>query len=146
MWRIILPRLYFNGQTASEVPVFHCPSQPGHQGGPGFDFGMNGYINNTFSGWFPGYYYRMGTLPDHAKTVLVAENNYIEYIENSTVVPWVWAGSGAQINPRHNRRVNILFADTHAALYGNYPITAGVPWEQKYIFDQTIWNPWGMLP
>jgi len=146
MWRIVLPRLYFSGQAASEVPIFHCPSQPSHQGSPGFDYGMNAYINNTWGGWFPGYFYQMGTLPDHAKTVIVTENNYINYVENSTVVPWLWAGSGAQINPRHNQKVNILFADSHVGTYGGYPITAGVPWEQSSIFDGTIWKTWGMVP
>jgi prepilin-type processing-associated H-X9-DG protein/prepilin-type N-terminal cleavage/methylation domain-containing protein len=144
MWRIVLPRLYFSGQAASVVPVFHCPSQPSHQGSPSFDYGMNGYINNTWGGWFPGYFYRMGMLQDPVKTVILAENNYVNiyYDENSTVVPWLWAGSGAQINPRHNQKVNILFADSHVGTYGGYPITAGLPWEQSSILDGTIWKIW----
>lgn len=147
MWRIVLPRLYCNGQTAGDVRVLHCPSQPPHQGSPAWDFGMNSYINNEDPAWSP-IFYKMNTLPSQVKVVIVAENNYVNWpnYENSCVVPWVWTGNGGQIDARHAGKANLLFADSHAALYGHYPITAGVPWEQQYILDGTIWKPFGMTP
>ncbi len=135
MWRIILPRLYFGGVGPENLPVFHCPSETRSLA---FDYGMNAYINNIESAWSP-ILARLDLLPDHTRTVLLADNQPYT-LENSTVVPWLWPGSGSQINPRHAGKANLLFCDGHAASYMGYPLN--VPWEQWFIYDQTVWKYW----
>lgn len=149
MWRIMLPRLYCSGEDLLNLRVIHCPSQPPFRpGDPAFDYGMNSYINSEDPAWSQGHVYTMGRIPNHAKVVILAENNYFEWgkYENSCVAPWQWIGNGGQINPRHSRKANLLFADSHVALYGNYPITWSPGWQQKDIFDGTIWIPWAVSP
>jgi prepilin-type N-terminal cleavage/methylation domain-containing protein/prepilin-type processing-associated H-X9-DG protein len=139
MWRGVLPRLYFGEGDPSRIPAMHCPSAEPNKFL--FDYGMNIYINNLSSDeWRSPYFYRVDTIPEPTRTVLLADNQYYD-LENSCVCPWWWNGSGAQVAPRHRGGVNHLFVDGHAFWYGDLPITIGW-WHQQFVSNGTIWVPW----
>jgi prepilin-type processing-associated H-X9-DG protein len=101
---------------------------------------MNAYINNTndpSAWWGPDWVYGIDRLPDHTKTVLVADNGI--YGQNDCVVPW--ASYAATITSRHKNKANLLFVDGHVTLYENYPLPYGTMWAQSFIVDDTIWIP-----
>ncbi len=144
MWRFVLLRLYFQDQPIQNIPLFRCPSESLHEQ-IAHDYAMNAYVNNSDPAWGPGggqrgFIYQLDRLTYPHRTVLLSENGSFGH-ENSVVVPWVWLGSGAQINPRHKGGANILFADGHAAWFGGFPVT--VPdWRQRYLPVDTVWLPW----
>jgi len=147
MWRIVFKRLYFDDADYRDIGVYHCPSE---ERDLDFDYGMNAYINNQETVWSP-VTYQMATIPDIVRVVLMADNNqYIQYdgagkpYQNSTMVPWVWVGSGAQIYPRHMDNANTLFCDGHVEWLPGYPLS--VPWEQWYVPDHTVWKVWQWKP
>ncbi len=121
--------------NSSMLAILNCPSEtrPGYSR----NYGMNNYINNdnTWGWWSNGWIYGVDRFPDSTKTVLAAENT-----TGDGVMPWLNAGDPCTINPRHSDRANILFGDGHVTPYGGYPIVNPPNWEQKYIFDGTIWD------
>jgi prepilin-type N-terminal cleavage/methylation domain-containing protein/prepilin-type processing-associated H-X9-DG protein len=140
-WWIAFSQLYYKYASISTNPVFHCPSETTPLS---FTYGMNSYINNPNGNgewWGPGWKYGIDLFPEPTRTVIAAENGSYG-CENSVVVPWFWSGGGAQIDPRHNQRANILFVDSHAVCVRGYPITGAPDWRQRFIPDTIIWLPW----
>ena len=136
-WWLAFSNLYFNGLYIADNPLFHCPSQLRGSVEIRWDYGQNNYLNNEYPGAETangGWTYRLDSLPVSNSRVVVLGENF----GNSGAVPWVWAGSGADVNRRHWPTANILFADWHVEKRAEFP--AIVPWwSQQFLPNNACW-------